>query len=187
MRALALFALFCGLTLWMFAGYCVVNDTPLKKADVIIVLGAKANEDGTLSPTLASRMDAGISLWKAGYAPYLLVTGNAVANRQVEALAMAAYAKANGVAPRAIIIEPRAHDTRENAAYAAIAMGQKKLRSAIIVTSRYHTHRAQLLFAAQQIPAQYVAVEYPPDVGVGGRLYALLHEAGGYAKLFVVR
>ncbi len=159
-------------------GWWPLDTKPLQKSDVIIVLGAHVHDDGTLTPTLRSRMDAGIALWKAGYAPRIIVTGGAVTNPHVEADAMAAYAIAQGVPDGAIIREPRARSTRQNAAFSAKLMQQYGMQTAIITTSAFHTRRATLLFTRAGVAVQAHAAEYPPEVGLSARAAALLHELG---------
>ena len=185
-RFLAVCALLAAGALWLFAQFCTLPSVPLTKADTIIVLGTRANEDGTLSPGLASRMDEAIRLWKARLAPTIIVTGSAVANKQIEALAMANYAMEHGVPKQAITIEPIARDTRENAAYSVRIMQEKHLKSAIIVTSNFHSRRAKMLFDAHPIQTQYAPVPYPDEMNFLEILHALLHEGGGYAKLFYI-
>ncbi len=163
------------------AQYYTVNDTSLRKADAIIVLGSHANADGTLTPVLRSRVMRGVELWKDGYAPKMIVTGGAVANAQIEALAMARYAMEQGVPQSAIIVEPKARSTAENAKLSARILSREKLGDHIIlVTSAYHMRRALGLFTAQNLSAQSVAVPYPDESGVADKIRYLMHESGGF-------
>ena len=49
--------------------------------DCIIILGAGVRKDGTPSPMLRDRLDAGIELYKRGVAPKIIMTGDHGQNR----------------------------------------------------------------------------------------------------------
>jgi hypothetical protein len=85
--------------------------------DAIIVLGYPANADGSPSPIQQARVLEGVREYRASVAPRLIMTGGAAHNSQVEAVAMARFAEAQGVPENAVIVEPRAHDTIQNAFY----------------------------------------------------------------------
>ena len=100
------------------------------KPDCIMVLGASVHSDGTPSPMLKDRLDAGIALYKAKVAPKLLLTGD---NGQVdynEVEVMLQYAVANDV-PEVSTYE---------SVYRAKAIFEVK--SMVVVTQRYHLFRA---------------------------------------------
>jgi hypothetical protein len=61
----------------------------------------------------------------------------------------------------ATLIEPASATTDENASEVAKLMVQRKLRSAILVTSPYHQRRAALLFARAFEPAGLALRNYP--------------------------
>jgi uncharacterized SAM-binding protein YcdF (DUF218 family) len=177
--ATAIVAALAGGIFFALASYSTINDSPLFKADMIVVLGSRANPDGTVTPVLKSRVDRGIELWKDGMAPKILVTGGAVANAQIEAVAMARYAMEQGVPEDAIVVEPRARNTRDNAKLSAQMLGRKQLGGHIIlVTSAYHTRRATGLFKEQEFSVQTVAVPYPPESNLFDKLHYLAHEIG---------
>ena len=120
----------------------------MSQADVLIVLGAALAPDGRLGPALAERVEAGVSAWKSGLAPRLLMTG------AYEASAMKQRAIELGVPAQAILIEHTALTTRENALFSGEILRQNGLRRALIVTQPYHRRRALAAFRRLGIEAE---------------------------------
>jgi uncharacterized SAM-binding protein YcdF (DUF218 family) len=118
------------------------------QADVLIVLGAALTADGRLGPALAERVEAGVSAWKSGLAPRLLMTG------AYEASAMKARAVELGVPTEAILVEHTALTTRENALFSGEILRQNGLRRALLVTQPYHRRRAVAAFRRVGISAE---------------------------------
>jgi uncharacterized SAM-binding protein YcdF (DUF218 family) len=108
--------------------------------DVLVVLGAALAPDGSLGPALAERVTAGISAWRGGAAPLLLMTGAREAEKMRE------HAVAAGVPHDRVVIEPRARTTRENALFSAEILRTRGLVRALIVTHAYHRLRAVAAF-----------------------------------------
>jgi len=108
--------------------FLVVNEEP-KSADVIIVLSS-----GT------DRIEEGVTLYKLGYANKILFSGDGSPD-------MAIQAESLGVPQNYILIENNSQSTIENAKYSAAIMEAQGFKSAIVVTSPYHTRRASILFA----------------------------------------
>jgi uncharacterized SAM-binding protein YcdF (DUF218 family) len=127
--------------------------------DVIVVLGYPACPDGSPSAVLAERVDAAARWWRAGAAARLLVSGAAVRNRHVEAEVMAARARDQGVPADAIVLEPRARSTRENARFAAARMRAEGWRTALVVSSPSHLRRAAHWFRAEGVEAAFAPAE----------------------------
>ena len=85
-----------------------------RPADAIVVMGA-AQYDGRPSPVFAARLDHAVSLYLAGLAPTLVVTGGkADGDRTTEAASARAYAIARGVPASAILVEDTSRTTRES-------------------------------------------------------------------------
>jgi uncharacterized SAM-binding protein YcdF (DUF218 family) len=141
--------------------------------DAIIVLGYPANADGGPSPIQRARVLEGVREYRAKVAPRLIMTGGAAHNSQVEAVTMARFAEAQGVPETAVIVEPRAHDTIQNAFYSVRIMQAHGWQSAEVVSSPSHLARASLIFS--HFPIRYRTQASKP----GGFLYecaAGLHE-----------
>lgn len=124
-----------------------------QRADVLIVLGAMLAADGTPAPALAERVEAGVRAFLDGAAPWLLMTG------ACEAKVMRDRAVALGVDARAILLEPTARTTRENALRSGELMRQHGLRRALIVTQPYHRRRAVACFRRVGVEAEALAFE----------------------------
>ena len=127
-------------------GRLVVEDTPLARADVVVVL--------TNTPRIAA---ATAAIVKSGYAPrVLLFTSVPQADDDVLAKLGLAVVKphdvaikvlhASGVAPERIVLVPRAPNGTNEAAREVIRYAQRHgLARVIVVTERSHTRRAARL------------------------------------------
>lgn len=138
-----------------------VDDAPLE-ADVAIVLG------NTIWPLPAAHA---VELYRRGHASRLLFTGGPNAKLGArEADLMSAHAREAGIPNDAILVEPRAADTRENFAFAAEMLRQDiqagVVQSVLIVAVHFHVRRA-VLVARRHFPASalgwssYQSPHYP--------------------------
>jgi uncharacterized SAM-binding protein YcdF (DUF218 family) len=110
---------------------------PLERADAIVVISGDENQ---------ARLSEGIRLFRAGWAPKLVLSGAAEDGLLSNARAMEQTAVEQGVPSSAVLLEPEAMDTFGNAVYTRRIMLDHGMRSAILVTSPYHLHRATLTF-----------------------------------------
>jgi uncharacterized SAM-binding protein YcdF (DUF218 family) len=122
------------------------GNTLLTHFDAIIVLGARADDDGNPTPSQLARVYEGVHEYERGIAPRLIMTGGAVGNRFVEARVMAQAAHARGIPESAIFVEPEARDTIQNACYAVRIMKAHGWRSAEVISGATHLPRAGLIF-----------------------------------------
>ena len=114
-----------------------------RPADAIVVLGA-AQYDGRPSPVLAARLDHALALWKAGYAPRIVVTGGKrPGDRFTEATASADYLIARGVPDGAILREVQGKTTWESLAASARILRNRGLESVLVVSDPYHSLRSR--------------------------------------------
>ena len=123
------------------------GNTQESRFDVIIVLGYPANPDGSPSLIQRERVLEAVREYRASVAPRLIMTGGAAHNSQVEAAVMARFAEEQGVPANAVLEEPRAHDTIQNAFYSVRIMQAHGWHSAEVVSSPSHLARASLIFA----------------------------------------
>lgn len=94
-----------------------------------------------------ARTQAGIDLYKNGWAGVLIFSGAAKdADGPSNAAAMKLYALENGVPENDIFIEEAAVNTQQNAANTQSFVKEKGYDSVILVTSGYHQRRATLEF-----------------------------------------
>jgi uncharacterized SAM-binding protein YcdF (DUF218 family) len=121
------------------------HNTDLTHYDAIIVLGTPANPDGTPSPEQRERTLEGVREFKAGIAPYLILTGGPAHNEFVEAHVMATLAIAQGVPSSAVIEEGQAQNTIQNIFYSERILQAHHWTSAEVVSSPSHLPRAALI------------------------------------------
>jgi uncharacterized SAM-binding protein YcdF (DUF218 family) len=123
------------------------SNTALTRFDAIIVLGSPADSDGNPTPTQLARVTEAVHEYQRGVAPRLILTGGAAHNRFVEAQVMARSAEAQGIPSSAILIEPEAQDTIQNACYSLRIMHTHGWRSAEVISSPWHLPRAGLILS----------------------------------------
>lgn len=144
-----------GLLAWaaMARAFAPMSNTKLTRFDAIIVLGSPADADGNPTPTQLARVNEGVREYERGVAPRIIMTGGAAHNRFVEAQVMARAAHAEGVPEAAIVEEPQAMDTIQNACYSVRTMKAHGWRSAEVVSSASHLPRAGLILS--QLPLEW--------------------------------
>lgn len=116
------------------------------KADCILVLGAGLKSDGTPSYMLEDRLDTGIGLYQAGAAPKLLLSGDHGKKYYDEVNAMKKYVLDRGVPEKDIFLDYAGFSTYDSM-YRAKAIFQ--VNTVIVVTQKYHQHRA--LYVAEKL------------------------------------
>jgi len=124
--------------------------------DVIVVLGAAQNPDGTPGPAIARRVRHAAQAWRAGRAPLIMLCGGPTAIATSEAETMAEVARAAGVAGEALLLEEVSTRTLENAEQCRRVMNENGLSRALLVTDWFHMPRALYTFRA-------FAIEVTPD------------------------
>lgn len=153
------------ITILLFIGFIVVTfawaalslafapagNTAATRFDTIIVLGSPADSDGNPKPVMLSRVTEAVKEYDRGVAPRILFTGGLDGRKFAEATVMARVAQAQGVPASAIIVEADSNDTIHNACYTARIMKTHGWRSAEIITSPVHMHRAGIVFSHSHI------------------------------------
>ena len=111
------------LGLLLAPAFLCVADQP-READVVVLLGG---EDG-------SRVERVTALFKAGWATHVIISGeNEMYRRQLIQ---------SGIPEDSIWVDTKADSTAENAIFSIQIMRAHGCKSALIVTSWYHTRRA---------------------------------------------
>ena len=145
---LAAFVIFVGLAtaavFMMGARYAL--DTP--QTDAIVILSGNFVARGLFVGETRERTEAGLALALAGRAPVVAVTGG-----DVTAGKMADELVTGGVPSDAILIEPAATSTLQNALYTRELL--PGVRSVTVVTHRYHLPRAVASFQWAGFPVVY--------------------------------
>ena len=128
----------------------------LQDVECILILGCSVRSDGSPSAMLAERLDKGIQLYENGVAPKLLMSGD---NGQVEyneVVTMGNYALEKGVPSQDIFLDYAGFSTYESMYRAKEIFQAKKI---LIVTQKYHLHRALYIAQAMGLDAYGVSCD----------------------------
>lgn len=157
-----------------------------RPADAIVVMGA-AQYDGRPSRVFAARLDHAVSLYLAGVAPRLVVTGGkAEGDRTTEAAAGRAFAMSLGVPEEDILVEDQSRTTLESIRAVADLLEANGLHSAIFVSDRPHMLRVLRMAADEGITAWGSPTRTSPIEGdLAGQVDATVHELGALAYYFL--
>ena len=142
-----------------------------RPADVIVVLGG--GDAGTTRRTIHAA-----ALYRQGYAPFVLCTGDIIGDEPIsEAERCAQVARQHGVPAAAIVKDEISRSTEENAIQSAAIMQTRGWQDAVLVSDDYHLWRAKWLFEEKGIavwpsPAQVTTGSLP----VSELFYSLLRE-----------
>ena len=157
-----------------------------RPAGAIVVMGA-AQYDGRPSPVFAARLDHAVSLYLAGLAPYLFVTGGKQpGDRTTEAETARAYALEHGVPASAILMEDEGRTTLESMRAVARTLAERGIDDAVFVSDP--THMLRVLRMATDVgirawgsPTRTSPVETDPLK----HLDATAHELGALVQYFL--
>ncbi len=108
-------------------------------ADAVVVLGAAINWDGSPSTILQDRLDVAITLYRAGVAPKIIMSGDNSDSSYNEVMAMANYAIDQGVSADDIFCDHAGVSTYDSMYRLRYVFGVK---SCVVVTQEYHLYRA---------------------------------------------
>ncbi len=114
-------------------------------AEAVVVLGAGVGPEGVLQVQSLRRAVLGITLFRRGLAPRIVMLGPAAEGGVVEAEVRAALARDLGVPAEAIVSEARGLTTREEARLTRARLGPGA-RRILLVTGAHHMGRARALF-----------------------------------------
>jgi uncharacterized SAM-binding protein YcdF (DUF218 family) len=155
-----------------------IGNTSRSRFDAIIVLGYPATADGDPGPLELASVNEAVREYERGVAPRIIFTGAAVANPFVEAQVMAGAAEAQGIPAEAIITEPHARDTIENACYAVRILRDHGWESAEVIANPGHLQRAAMIFSRQRIEWQmHAAPRMEPESATDEAMEALWEDA----------
>jgi SanA protein len=125
-----------------------------EKSDCILILGCGVRSDGTPSDMLEDRLKTGISLYKAGAAPKIIMSGDHGSQNYDEVNVMKQYAIDSGIPSEDIFMDHAGFSTYESI-YRAKEIFDVK--SAVIVTQKFHIFRALYIANAFGIKASGVS------------------------------
>lgn len=130
-------------------------------ADVIIVLGAAQEPDGSPGPAITRRVRLAARLHTTGAAPALLMSGGITRVEEPEAMTMRRAALEAGVPPEAIFLERQSQRTFENAIECRALMAAEGWQQALLVTDDFHMPRALMCFRGLGVAVQAEPVRNP--------------------------
>jgi uncharacterized SAM-binding protein YcdF (DUF218 family) len=139
-----LFSLLAGLfyllknpTMQAVANYLTIEEN-YAPADVIIVLGGEIQGE---------RSERAVELYKAGLASQFLLSDGTWMSWRIRSIdEMQDYLLAKGIPSEVIHLESQSRSTYENALYCLEVMKQQGWRSAVVVTTFWHSRRSQFVF-----------------------------------------
>ncbi len=155
-------------------------------ASAIVVLGA-AQFDGRPSPVFKARLDHALDLYRAGVAPFLVMTGgNMPGDWTTEADVARAFAITQDVPPSAILLEDRGRNTVESLRAVGALLRQRGITDAVFVSDRSHMLRVLRIARDEGITSWGSPTDTSPsDADFGRRVDATIHELGALALYFV--
>jgi uncharacterized SAM-binding protein YcdF (DUF218 family) len=131
--------------LWLpgLGTFLVASDEPAQ-ADAIVVLAGNSPD----------RLPRAESLWRAGYAPLLIISNEKIHTYGLDTTWFDLYRAglvAPDLPPQAVVVldNPPPESTIDEARRAAAVLQARGLQRALLVTDAFHSRRASLLFAAQ--------------------------------------
>jgi len=124
-----------------------------RRADVIVVLGARVWPSGRPSDSLARRTLHAVKLYQEGLAAAIVFSGGLGTHPPTEAQVAARLAMDQGVPPEAIVLEEESHSTEDSAFLVSEIMRARGWEKAIVVSDAYHLWRAKLLFGQAGVEA----------------------------------
>ncbi len=179
----ASFLFLCG-----FIAFSSVNETPAKELPdktVFVTLGAKVSADKSPGIVLRRRLDRTAELMQKCPEALCIVSGGQGSNEPVsEAQCMRDYLISKGIDADRIILEDKATDTIENLRYSTALIKEKGLTDyqMAVITSKFHTPRAQFLCSRMGIDATFYGA---PDSTPFMLYITLVREYMSYCKLFL--
>ncbi len=122
------------------------NQYGVSEMMVLIVLGHRLNDDGTMTEVLKHRLDTALKVAKAKLTAdngRVLLTGGAPnkAAGKTEAEVMKAYMLEQGFPEEMLLTESLSNTTKENAKFCAPIVAELKADSVMLCSSQYHLER----------------------------------------------
>lgn len=145
-----------GVNVWLNAASAdyIMEAERVPQAESILILGARVYSESHVSPMLNDRLEEGLSLYREGKAPKIIVSGDHGTTEYDEVNAMKRFLEEKGVPPEDIFMDHAGFSTYESAYRARDIFGAKKL---IVVTQGYHLKRAVYVARELGIDAYGVA------------------------------
>jgi uncharacterized SAM-binding protein YcdF (DUF218 family) len=142
--------------------------TVIGPADAIVVLGAGTLLDDSLTDESMRRFIRGMSLYKEGRAPLIVLLGPVLQMRpgRAEAATRAQIALEFGVPKDAVITIETALTTHQEAVLAADTLRPRNVGKILLVTESIHMRRARLLFERAGFTVLPVSSDHFIDIAI---------------------
>lgn len=155
-------------------------ETPVKKADVIVVFGA-AEYVGRPSPVYKARLDHAYELFQTGMAPVVITTGGSGQDPDFSEGGVGKdYLERRGIPEQALISETQGSDTAQSASRVANIMRANGMRSCIAVSDAYHVFRIRALLDHEGIQVEVAPRPESRPHPLWERFVAVMREAASY-------
>ncbi|MEM0992995.1 MAG: YdcF family protein [Bacteroidota bacterium] len=147
----------------------MMNQIPQGAYDVAILLGGYGNpyglpQDGRfVFGGSANRLTQTLELYKTGKVKRILLTGgksDLLQKNASEAITAREFLLRLGVPDQAILVEPDARNTRENALFSKALLDRIAHDDCLLITSAFHMPRASACFDAVGLECTPYAVDY---------------------------
>ncbi len=171
--------------LWWAASPLQKSDAP-QPADAVVVFAGGVGESGKAGGGHLERLKQAVDLYKAGYAPSLILSSGYVFSFK-EAEVMRALAIDQGVPADRILLEEQATNTRENVTFTNNILRERQWKRILLVSSPYHMRRATMVW--HQAAPDVTVIPTPPfssqfyEHGVGASLEQVRGIIWEYAAL----
>jgi uncharacterized SAM-binding protein YcdF (DUF218 family) len=134
--------------------WLIVRDQ-LTKADLIIILGGDDNGERAIE---------GVKLYKAGYAPKIMLSGGPLAWHLTSADWMRKEVIALGVPSNKTLVQNKSRSTLQDAQFTLPLVKQLKAKKILLVTSPTHSRRAKRIFNKLFGKEKIAVVSWPATV-----------------------
>lgn len=133
-------------------GHYLAVEDPLVRADAIVAI----------SGDTGARTETAVALWREGVAPLIIFAGASLDPASAPSgELMKREAVRRGVPEDRVLVEGASATTSENAERVSDLLHERRIRSAVLVTSPYHQRRAAILFSRQLAGTDVTFRNYP--------------------------
>ncbi len=136
-------ATFAAVSVWTFGDFWT-DEKDVPSSDMIVCLGAGVSASGNLGRFSIQRAETCARLYVHGKASKIIFTGAGPKGQPDAATLMALVARENGVPDGAILIEPKAYSTLQNAMFSMPLA--PRAQSILLVTDSFHLPRSWMSF-----------------------------------------
>ena len=168
---------------WWCAGPLKLSASP-RNADAIVVLAGGVGESGRAGGGAQERLKQAIDLYRAGYAPFLVLSSGFVYSFH-EAQVMRTLAIDQGIPSAAIALDERATNTYENVRYVDEILRDHRWRRILLVSSPYHMRRAVMVWHKQAPDIEVIPAPVPQSQFYDHGRGATLEQARGILQEYL--